>query len=72
MNPRLFLALVYGGALIGLPLGFLHQVWWLFVPPIAFGAYFFGSVIYADAIRRQYGGTSSLMPSMLLPNLAVN
>jgi len=71
MNPRLFVKLVWGGALIALLMGFLHQVWWLFVPPVVFGAYFFGSTVLADANRRQYGATTSLMPSMLTTNVLV-
>ena len=70
MNPRLFLILIFGSALIGIPMGYLHQTWWLLVPPVVFGAYFFGSVVRGDAYRKQHGGVS-IMPSMLLPNVMV-
>jgi hypothetical protein len=71
MNPRLFATLIGGCALIGLLMGFSHQVWWLFVPPIVFGAYFFGSTVLADANRREFGAARSLMPSMLSTNILV-
>lgn len=70
MNPKLFLKLTIGCALVGVVLGYMHQAWWLIVPPLAFGAYFFGSVIRSDAYRRQYGGVS-VMPSMFVPNVMV-
>lgn len=71
MNPRLFVKLVLASALIGLPMGFLHQVWWLVMPPIVFGAYFFGSTVLMDANRSQYGATTSMMLPMLTTNIAV-
>ena len=70
MNPKLFVRLMIGCALLGSVLGYLHHAWWLIVPPFAFGAYFFGSVILSDAYSRQYGGTS-VMPSMLVPNVMI-
>jgi hypothetical protein len=50
--------------------GIFHHLWWLIVPPVAFGAYFFGTVASHDAYRRQLGG-AAIMPSMLVPNIMV-
>jgi hypothetical protein len=68
VNPRLFLKLFYACTLIAIPLGYLHLVWWLIVPPLVFGAYYFASVARADAYLMQYG-EGSLRPSMFFPNI---
>ena len=69
MFPRLFVNLVLGGALIGGAMGFLHQFWWLLLPPLVFGAYFLGGAARGAAGLRYYG--LPVFPTVLMPSAIV-
>lgn len=73
MYPKLFLWLITGGGIGSLVMGFLHQFGWLYVPPIAFGTYFFGCTILNDVRRNMmgYGWAGIIFPSMFVTNVGV-